>query len=128
VDRNTLWTDEPGVSGGDNYAAGNALTEAFSLTNNIIRTTRYGFSYLPGVSFVERRNQFGCADPAFGMRQIQPGAKFDWQRYLDVTGQGEGSCPIDLHDVAELDRQFVDAASGDLRLVPGSVLAAMGAS
>jgi hypothetical protein len=128
VDHNTLWTDDPGVSGGDNYAGGNALTEAFSLTNNIIRTTRYGFSYLPGVGFVERCNQFGCADPAFGMRQIQPGARFDWQRYLGATGQGEGSCPIDLYDVAALDRQCVDAAGGDLRLVPGSVLAGMGAS
>jgi hypothetical protein len=124
---NTLWTDEPGVSGGDNYASGNALPEAFDLRGNIIRTTRYGFAFLPGAGYVERENQFGCADPAFGMRQIQPGGSLGWDQYRAASSQGEGSCPIDLHDVARLDSQFVDAQGGDLRLVPGGAIDGLGA-
>jgi hypothetical protein len=127
VDRNTLWTDDAGVSGSDNYASGNALPEAFLLTNNIIRATRYGFAWLPGAGYVEAGNQFGCGDPSFGMRQISPGANFSWSQYLGASGQGAGSCPIGLYDVAALDAQLVDAAGGDLGLVPGSVLAGWGA-
>ena len=123
VINNTLWTDQPDVTGGAPYAAPGPQQERFYLRNNIIRATRYAFEASTNAqapTWDEDYNHFYTADPqGRGLRYA--GRDFDHiEQYRQASGQGAHSNLAG--DPRTADPNLANPAAGDLSLPPGSPL------
>jgi hypothetical protein len=113
VTGNTVTDDgESAVSGGSQFASGSGQPEFYHLVNNLIVVSRNGWEYWPG-QFEERSNQFSTTDPVRGMKNLATQTTYSsFSAYQTHSGQGQGSCPLDLHDRTGV----ADLIDADLRL------------
>lgn len=128
VINNTFWTDDSGVSGGDQFAGGGSNTEHFYLRNNLFRMTKYGFSAPANTTGTSDRwnedyNFFFTSDPTRNMNYASTN-KSSVSSYQQASGQGAHTNTLAEDPTQNFhsspDTYFNSPTTGNLSLLPTS--------
>lgn len=117
VVHNTVWTDQPGADGGNQYAGGGANSESFYLRNNVFRMTRYAFAppqNAPNgpIRWDEDYDFFFTTDQARGVNYGSN--RLSLPLYRAASGQGANSNRGDAAGAFHTEPGLTDAAKGQL--------------